>query len=290
MKDASKQLEMAEFAMNEDLSIGEFIDRKTLRLVRHYSHPMQRVWAALTDREQVSIWYLPCTQLEARAGGAYTFGTDGKTWRGVITDFDPPRLIDFGGGLRFELFETESGCRLVLTLKRPPSGWSPMALAGLNGWLGRLHRLVSGVSNDDAERWASNEFPWEGLFLAYERLLQHAVSDGAKVIYRVHFEPNQSGLTTEAITQMDGLVAMLKNEPRRRVCIDGFGDDPCSIEESLSLSRARVEAVTQYLRDAGLASERIEIGFALGNYHFLVPRDTEAGRAFNRRIEIRPIY
>jgi len=28
----------------------------------------------------------------------------------------------------------------------------------------------------------------------------------------------------------------------------------------------------------------------LGNYHYLVERDAEAGRAFNRRIELRPVY
>jgi hypothetical protein len=28
----------------------------------------------------------------------------------------------------------------------------------------------------------------------------------------------------------------------------------------------------------------------LGNYHYLVERTREAGRAFNRRIELRPVY
>jgi hypothetical protein len=39
-------------SINEDLSIGEFFDRNTLRLVRHFPHPRQRVWEALSDREQ----------------------------------------------------------------------------------------------------------------------------------------------------------------------------------------------------------------------------------------------
>jgi hypothetical protein len=34
----------------------------------------------------------------------------------------------------------------------------------------------------------------------------------------------------------------------------------------------------------------INVGFVLGNYHYLVERDSEAGRAFNRRIELRPVY
>jgi hypothetical protein len=39
-----------------------------------------------------------------------------------------------------------------------------------------------------------------------------------------------------------------------------------------------------------VARGRINVGFVLGNYHYLVERDAEAGRAYNRRIELRPVY
>jgi hypothetical protein len=39
-----------------------------------------------------------------------------------------------------------------------------------------------------------------------------------------------------------------------------------------------------------VSEDRINIGFVLGNYHYLMPRDAEAGRAFNRRVELRPTY
>jgi uncharacterized protein YndB with AHSA1/START domain len=276
--------------MNEDMVMGEFVDRQTLRLVRHFSHPSERVWTALTDAEQVSVWFLPCTLLEPRAGGRYTFESDGKSWSGVIREFEPSHLIDFGGWFRFELFEAPGGSRLVLTLKRTRAGWSPMALAGFHGWLGRLQRHINSVPPEEAEDWASNHFSWDGLFLAYERLLRRDLADGAKAIYRVHFAANVADLSSDAKLQLDELISLLRRSPDLRVGIDGFGDDPCSVEKSLELSLERVTTASQYLERAGILPERMEIGFALGNYHFLVPSDTEAGRAFNRRVELRPLY
>ncbi|HKM99346.1 MAG TPA: OmpA family protein [Candidatus Binataceae bacterium] len=273
-----------------DLAPGEFIDRDTLLLVREYPHPPLRVWDALTNAEQVSIWFLHCTRLEARVGGRYAFESDGKSWGGRITAYEPLHLIDFSGAMRFELFAQAAGCRLELRLKRTAAGWNPMSLAGFNGWLGRLRRLVDGVAPEEAERWASDQFPWEGLCLMYERLLGVHVAGGAKVTYRIHFEPNLATLGPEAKMQLGELVRVLRAQPDLRLNIDGFGDDPCSFEESLVLSGRRVDAIVRYLEGAGVAGERIEAGFALGNYHFLVPRDTEAGRAFNRRVELRPIY
>jgi hypothetical protein len=61
-------------------------------------------------------------------------------------------------------------------------------------------------------------------------------------------------------------------------------------EAALSLCRRRVQAATTRLESAGVPKSRINVGFVLGNYHYLVERDAEAGRAFNRRIELRPVY
>jgi hypothetical protein len=40
------------------------------------------------------------------------------TFEGRIVECDLSCLIDFSGVTRFELFETDEGCRLELTLKR----------------------------------------------------------------------------------------------------------------------------------------------------------------------------
>jgi len=274
-----------------DLGLGEFIDRNTFRIVRDYSHPIERVWAALTDSEQLSVWLWRCPRLVAHPGGEFVFDFGlGKLWTGQIAAFEAPRLIDFGGFLRFELAELPNGSRLTMIQKRNPGGWSPMGLAGFHGWLGRLVRLLDGVPNDVADRWANKQYPWEALFLAYERLIRDSLAGGATPIYRVHFDENAYTLNWEAKKHLDELVQLLKEQPALSVTIDGFGDDPCAPEQSVTLAAKRIEESRGYLEAAGVSSDRIAIGFTLGNYHFIVPRETAAGRAFNRRIELRPTY
>ncbi|HXN85174.1 MAG TPA: OmpA family protein [Candidatus Binataceae bacterium] len=271
-----------------DLNLGHFVDRDTFQFQRDYPHPIDRAWSALTNAEQVSIWLWPCTTLEAEAGGRFVFDLEGNPWRGHLTEFDPPRVINFGGAIRFELSAREGGCRMVLTLKRTRLGWSVMALAGFHGWLGRFERHLDATPSEQTEDWAKDI--WGSLFFAYEREVRRNITGDAKAIHRIHFEENVSALNAEAKAQLDELIALLKDKPNLNLNIDGFGDDPCTLEASMELSAKRVAAASEYLREAGIASDRIMVGFVLGNYHYLVPRDAAAGRAFNRRIELRPIY
>jgi hypothetical protein len=83
---------------------------------------------------------MPCSKLEARTGGKYVLVSPlgNRTYEGRIEECDPPRLIDFSGVTRFELFERDGGCRLKLILKRWPNGWNPVSLAGFHGWLDQL--------------------------------------------------------------------------------------------------------------------------------------------------------
>ena len=273
---------------DNDLLLGEFTDRKTLRFVRDFNHAPETVWETLVDKDQYEVWLWTCTLFEARPDGRFAFDISGQAWEGRIRAFEPPHRLDLGGFMRFDLFARDGGCRLVLVLTRPPTGWSPMALAGYQAWLGRLTRLIEGVSAEEAEDWAKDE--WEGMFPVYERLLRRHVTGGARVIYRLHFNENDAAIPAESGALLDDLAKVLLGRPDLNVVIDGFGDDPCSFEDSLALCQARVDAASRHLRAAGVAAERIGTGYVLGNYHYLVSRDTEAGRAFNRRIELRPTY
>jgi outer membrane protein OmpA-like peptidoglycan-associated protein len=268
--------------------LGEFVDRNTLRFVRDFAHPAALVWEALTETGEIAKWLWPCVLFEARQGGAYRFEDSGAAWGGKIVAFAPPHRLELDMGLLFELFEEDGRCRLILTLKRPRAGWSVMALAGYMGWLGRLTRLIEGTPQDETERFASDI--WEAMWPAYERMLRHHVTGGAKAIYRLHFAENAASLGDEANAHLDALAAVLQEHQNLKVVMDGFGEDRCSLEDSLKLCAARMEAAAAYLRNRGIARERILNGFTLGNYHPLVPNDTEAGRAFNRRIELRPTY
>ncbi len=273
---------------DNDSRLGEFTDRNTLRFVRDFPHPAEFVWATLTDAGQFATWLWPCRRLEARLGGAFEFDISGQAWIGEVTAFDPPRRLDLGGHLRFDLASHGAGSRLIVTVRRPPTGWSVMALAGFHGWLGRLTRLLAGTPQAETEAWAAEI--WQSVFAAYELLVRLHVAGGARVLWRAHFAANDAGLDGEAEGLLEELSGVLEGRPDLSVTIDGFGDDPCPYDESLELCRRRVEATRAALTALGIAPDRVHTGFVLGNYHYLVERGNAAGRAFNRRLELRLGY
>jgi len=285
--DAEVMTRGAPYREPNDLTLGGFVDRETLRFVRDYDHPPARVWAAITAPDQLGVWLWPCLAFEARPGGRCAFDLEGRRLELPITAFEPERTLELGRHLRFELTPRGDGCHLVFTLKRPPDGWSPMGMAGFHGWLGRLGRLLADRPQAETELWASGI--WNDVFAHYEWEVRRYVSDGAPPIWRVHFDEGDPALTAEAASRLDELAQLLKARDLA-VTIDGFGDDPGSMEDSVTLCGARVEAARARLQAAGVAAERINVGFVLGNYHYLVERDCAAGRAYNRRLELRPVY
>jgi uncharacterized protein YndB with AHSA1/START domain len=113
-----------------------------IRFERHIAHPIERVWAALTDPDQMIRWWGE-GDLDLVEGGRFTVtwqNTDDAGHRPVmhatITRLDPPRLLETRGGdhgdLRWELRPEGEGTLLSLTstLELPeqfrtmhPAGW-----------------------------------------------------------------------------------------------------------------------------------------------------------------------
>ena len=96
-----------------------------LRYERHLRHPLDRVWAALTEPEQIGAW-LAEADLDLVAGGAVELRwlnaeDDGDRYaavaRGHVTALDPPHLLeldtDVHGVLRWELREEADGTGLT---------------------------------------------------------------------------------------------------------------------------------------------------------------------------------
>jgi uncharacterized protein YndB with AHSA1/START domain len=269
-----------------DLTLGGFVDAETMRFERDYPHPPALVWAALTDPAQLGVWLWPCRSFEARLGGVGVFDP-GKELTIQVTEFEPERVLNLGGRIRFVLEPQAGGCRLTLDLTRPPDGWSPMALAGFHGWVGRLTRLLAGAPQDETEAWALGI--WNAVIGHCEWEVRRNVTGGAPPIWRIHFDENDPGLTRETAGRLDELAELLVRD-NLAVTIDGFGDDPCDDAESWRLCAARIAATSAHLEAAGVPRSRINVGFVLGNYHYMVERECAAGRAYNRRLELRPVY
>ena len=99
-----------------EAELARFIDRFTVEYVRVFPHPIERVWRALTDADELGAWCMPA-KIDLRVGGAYAF--QGEDW-GTILALEPPRLIKFGkkGILDEPAAPGENYCSM--NWKRPP--------------------------------------------------------------------------------------------------------------------------------------------------------------------------
>jgi uncharacterized protein YndB with AHSA1/START domain len=143
---------------------------QVLRFERHYEHPVERVWQALTTPERLVEW-LAAAHVEPRRGGRIELrwqNTDGQgdspVLHGEITEYDPPRLIEYHGDihgvLRWELAEADGGCdlRFTSTLAEPLD--PEMTDTVLAGWHSHLDFLADALDgrpvdwpNWPVDRW-----------------------------------------------------------------------------------------------------------------------------------------
>jgi uncharacterized protein YndB with AHSA1/START domain len=80
------------------VDLASFDDRYTLRYVRVYRAPIERVWRAVTTSDELNIWLYPVSRVEPKLGGRLSFtwgGPERDPQIGEVTVFDPPRRIRF---------------------------------------------------------------------------------------------------------------------------------------------------------------------------------------------------
>ena len=78
---------------------------------------------------------------------------------------------------------------------------------------------------------------------------------------------------------------IMRNEPERKIAIEGFTDDRGSAETNRRLSERRAQAVRRALIGAGVAPSRIDAR-GLGESYPVASNASPAGRQLNRRVEI----
>jgi uncharacterized protein YndB with AHSA1/START domain len=153
----------------------ETLDDGRHRLVfeRRLNHPVERVWAALTEPDQIEAW-LARAELEPRAGGHVHLewlNTDeegnryeGADATGTVAAIDPPRLLeldtDVHGRLKWELRPDGDRTELTFTVviampdehvASNQAGWHTH-LEFLDGWLDDGARID--WPNWPRDRWA----------------------------------------------------------------------------------------------------------------------------------------
>jgi len=105
----------------------------------------------------------------------------------------------------------------------------------------------------------------------------------------VYFETSSAKLMTKSFGPLNEVVKILNDYPGLKLKIDGHTDNTASDEFNMNLSNNRAASVKTYLESKGIKSERMESeGF--GETKPVADNKTQAGRALNRRVEMKVFY
>jgi uncharacterized protein YndB with AHSA1/START domain len=160
----------------------ELDGRPALRFERSLSHPVEKVWRAITDPAEIQHWFPAAVDYEQRVGGAMSFrfdDPDAPPTEGEVTELDPPRLFAFDWGgeqLRFELEPAGDGCRLLFTHFLSERIQAARDAAGWEMCLAELDRLLAGEPAEAPGTGATPE--WREL---YDKYVAAGLPSGAEV-------------------------------------------------------------------------------------------------------------
>lgn len=145
------------------------------RFERHYPHPVSRVWAMLTDNEQLAKWFPELKVNDLRKGGKILFDMQDGTFEEMeIVDLEAPEVLEFTWGedrVRFELGGEPGGCRLLMIEKiREMTDHTPKDLAGWHVCLDVIGTLLDGKTP------GPRDSEWETWYRQYAHLAKERTS------------------------------------------------------------------------------------------------------------------
>jgi uncharacterized protein YndB with AHSA1/START domain len=153
--------------------------RVAIRFVRLVPHAPEKVWRAITDPDQLAVWFPAVVELDRPAGSELFFGvTDEQRRRYGMTDDpagtpngrvlrnEPPSVLEYewaGEILTWEITGTAEGSRLVFTnVLTDPDAAGPAAA----GWEAGLEVVEAQL--------AGHPITWNPLDRAEELATQYA--------------------------------------------------------------------------------------------------------------------
>jgi uncharacterized protein YndB with AHSA1/START domain len=134
-------------------------DHVVLRFSRRIGHPVERVWAALTDPAELAGWWGQA-EVDLVEGGKFVLrwlntddGGNRAAMHATITRLDPPRLLETAGDrhgvLRWELRPDGAGTLLAFSSTvELPAGFRSRVLAGWHWHLDALAAFLDGTRAD----------------------------------------------------------------------------------------------------------------------------------------------
>jgi uncharacterized protein YndB with AHSA1/START domain len=146
--------------------------RQVLRFVRHLDHPIERVWTALTDPDELIGW-LAAAEVDLEAGRIVLRWQNekGPTMDCKITALSPPTLLEYEGEphgrLRWELRPDGDGTLLTFTAAASGAFPDDQVASALAGWHWHLDALAKHLDGVDADWSSLPDEGWETLLRRY---------------------------------------------------------------------------------------------------------------------------
>ena len=129
----------------------EMIDgRPALRFERRLAHPVDRVWRAITEPDELEAWFVARPEWRPEVGETF----NAMDQDGEVTDVEPPNLLawNWGGELfRFELSADGDGCLLVFTHVFDDRKFGAQHATGWETHFARLDALLAGAPRGEEE-------------------------------------------------------------------------------------------------------------------------------------------
>jgi uncharacterized protein YndB with AHSA1/START domain len=126
-------------------------DRWTLVFTRDLRHPPEKVWAALTEPDQLAAWapYTADRDLSKPGDAILTMIDDEESQdlAAKVVRAEAPALLEYSWGddhLRWDLEATATGTRLTLRHTVQDRDWLPKAAAGWHICLDVAEKLLDG--------------------------------------------------------------------------------------------------------------------------------------------------
>lgn len=107
------------------------------------------------------------------------------------------------------------------------------------------------------------------------------------IIYGINFDVDSAEIRQDAIPALNQILEALQSSDIRSVTIAGHTDSDGSDERNLELSQRRAQSVVDWLVRGGIAADRL-VPAGKGEAAPIADNGTSAGKAANRRVEVRP--